>query len=66
MEKKDLSKMTPDAKNVAENAVASKKNDKNIDNDKVANTYLHTFVLKFLFLKSKKKFLCFVKTLGMI
>jgi hypothetical protein len=39
MEQKDLSKMTPDAKKAAEGAVASKKNNKNTDNDKVANIY---------------------------
>ena len=39
MEQKDLSKMTPDAKKAAEDAVASKKNNKNTDNDKVANIY---------------------------
>ena len=39
MEQKDLSKMTPDAKKAAEDAVASKKNNKNTDNDKVENIY---------------------------
>ena len=36
MEQKDLSKMTPDAKKAAED---SKKNNKDTDNDKVANIY---------------------------
>ena len=39
MEQKDLSKMTPDAKKAAEDTVASKKNNKNTDNDKVVNIY---------------------------
>ena len=39
MEQKDLSKMTPDAMKAAEDAVASKKNNKDTDNDKVANIY---------------------------
>ena len=39
MEQKDLSKMTPDAKKAVEDGVASKKNNKDTDNDKVVNIY---------------------------